>query len=96
MLYASPRFWGGLTAVARCRELRSAGPDARRRFYGSIPARGIDSLALAGAAGDDDVLEVVRHLPAPAARRVHSLSLRCCAVTDRGLEALMAHLQVNN
>jgi len=94
VLYASPRFWTGLTMVARCRELRAATPESRRRFYNSVHVRGMDTVALNGAATDDDVLELVRHLSAPAARRVHSLSLRCCAVSDRGLESLLAHMQV--
>jgi F-box and leucine-rich repeat protein 16 len=95
VLYASPRYWTGLVMVARCRELRAASPESRRRFYNSIHVRAMDTVALTGAATDDDILELVRHLSAPAARRVHSLSLRCCAVTDRGLESLLAHMQVS-
>jgi F-box and leucine-rich repeat protein 16 len=95
VLYSSPRFWTGLVMVARCRELRAATPESRRRFYNSLHVRGMDTVALTGAATDDDVLELVRHLSAPAARRIHSLSLRCCAVTDRGLESLLAHMQVS-
>lgn len=95
VLYASPRYWTGMVMVARCRELRAASPESRRRFYNSIHVRAMDTVALTGAATDDDILELVRHLSAPAARRVHSLSLRCCAVTDRGLESLLAHMQVS-
>ncbi|XP_065342467.1 F-box/LRR-repeat protein 16 [Cloeon dipterum] len=93
VLYSSPRFWTGLAMVARCRELRGATVESRRRFYNSVHVRGMDTVVLSGAASDDDALELVRQLSAPAARRIHSLSLRCCAVTDRGLESLLAHMQ---
>jgi len=69
-------------------------PNARTRLYASLVRRGFDSLVLLGAT-DEDIPELTRGFPL-AQRYVHSLSLRCCAVTDRGLEALLDHLQVNS
>lgn len=68
-------------------------PNARTRLYASLVRRGFDSLVLLSAT-DEDIPELTRGFPL-AQRYVHSLSLRCCAVTDRGLEALLDHLQVN-
>lgn len=65
---------------------------SRTRLYASLVRRGFHSLVLLGAA-DEDALELTHSFPL-AQRHVHSLSLRCCAVTDRGLEALLDHLQV--
>ena len=93
VLYARPRLWTGLVPVVRCREARAMQPTARTRLYASFVRRGFDSLVLLGAT-DDDIPELTRGFPL-AQRYVHSLSLRCCAVTDRGLEALLDHLQVN-
>lgn len=48
-------------------------------------------MVLLGAS-DEDIPELTHGFPL-AQRNIHSLSLRCCAVTDRGLEALLDHLQ---
>lgn len=68
-------------------------PSSRNRLYTSLVRRGLDSLVLLKAT-DDDIAELTRGFPL-AQRYVRSLSLRCCAVTDRGLEALLDHMQVN-
>lgn len=91
ILYAKPRLWTGLVPVVRCREARAMQPTSRTRLYASLVRRGFDSLVLL-AATDEDIPELTRGFPL-AQRYVHSLSLRCCAVTDRGLEALLDHLQ---
>lgn len=93
ILYARPRLWTGLVPVVRCREARAMQPTSRTRLYASLVRRGFDSLVLL-AATDEDIPELTRGFPL-AQRYVHSLSLRCCAVTDRGLETLLDHLQVN-
>lgn len=49
-------------------------------------------MALMGAS-DEDALDLVSSFPL-ASKHVHSLSLRCSSVTDRGLETLLDHLQV--
>ncbi|XP_032688878.1 F-box/LRR-repeat protein 16 isoform X1 [Odontomachus brunneus] len=91
VLYARPRLWTGLVPVVRCREARAMQPNSRTRLYASLVRRGFHSLVLLGAA-DEDIPELTHGFPL-AQRYVHSLSLRCCAVTDRGLEALLDHLQ---
>ncbi|XP_049779600.1 F-box/LRR-repeat protein 16 [Schistocerca cancellata] len=91
VLYRSARYWSGLVPVLRCRELRAALPGERARLYASLLRRGFHSLALLGAA-DEDALDLVHAFPA-ASKHVHSLSLRCCSISDRGLEALLDHLQ---
>ncbi|XP_063984751.1 F-box/LRR-repeat protein 16 [Diachasmimorpha longicaudata] len=91
VLYARPRLWTGLVPVVRCREVRAMPSLSRTKFYGSLVRRGFHSLVLLGAA-DEDIPELTHSFPI-AQRHVHSLSLRCCSVTDRGLEALLDHLQ---
>ncbi|XP_022185051.2 F-box/LRR-repeat protein 16 [Nilaparvata lugens] len=86
-----PRTWAGLLPVVRCRELRAASPQERARLYASLLRRGFHAVALLGAT-DEDALDLVHSFPL-AAKHVHSLSLRCSSVSDRGLEALLDHLQ---
>ncbi|XP_053971977.1 F-box/LRR-repeat protein 16 isoform X2 [Hylaeus volcanicus] len=91
VLYARPRLWAGLVPVVRCREMRAMPLTYRSRLYASLVRRGFHSLVLLGAA-DEDIPELTHGFPL-AQRNIHSLSLRCCAVTDKGLEALLDHLQ---
>ncbi|KAF7995416.1 hypothetical protein HCN44_006523 [Aphidius gifuensis] len=91
VLYSRPRFWSGLVPVVRCREVRTMPSNLRTKLYASLVRRGFHSLVLLGAA-DEDIPELTNCFPM-AQRHVHSLSLRCCAITDRGLEALLDHLQ---
>lgn len=91
VLYARPRLWTGLVPVVRCREARAMSPNARTRLYASLVRRGFHSLVLLGAS-DEDIPELTHGFPL-AQRYVHSLSLRCCAISDRGLETLLDHLQ---
>ncbi|XP_066590725.1 F-box/LRR-repeat protein 16 isoform X2 [Prorops nasuta] len=91
VLYARPRLWAGLVPVVRCREARAMPSSCRARLYASLVRRGFHSLVLLGAT-DEDIPELTHGFPL-AQRYVHSLSLRCCAITDRGLEALLDHLQ---
>ncbi|XP_054286166.1 F-box/LRR-repeat protein 16-like [Macrosteles quadrilineatus] len=91
LLYRSPRFWAGLMPVVRCREMRDTTHQDRARIYASLLRRGFTSLSLLGAT-DEDALDVVHNFPL-ATKHVHSLSLRCSSISDRGLEALLDHLQ---
>ncbi|XP_074096456.1 F-box/LRR-repeat protein 16 isoform X2 [Cotesia typhae] len=91
VLYARPRFWAGLVPVVRCREIRGMASGSRTKLYASLVRRGFHSLVLLGAA-DEDIPELTHGFPM-AQRHIHSLSLRCCSVTDRGLETLLDHLQ---
>ncbi|GLV44809.1 uncharacterized protein CBL_14620 [Carabus blaptoides fortunei] len=92
LLYRSPRYWTGLIPVLHCRELRSCTVNERARLYSSLLRRGFHAVCLLGAS-DEDAMDLVHSFPL-ASKQVHSLSLRCSSVSDRGLEALLDHLQV--
>lgn len=91
VLYRSPRFWSGLLPTLQCRELRMVPNHDRVKLYNSLVRRGFHALALVGAT-DEDALDVVHSFPL-ASKHIHSLSLRCSSISDRGLEALLDHLQ---
>ncbi|XP_075164558.1 uncharacterized protein LOC142237098 [Haematobia irritans] len=91
VLYRSPRFWSGLLPTLQCRELRQINATDRVKLFNSLIRRGFHALALVGA-NDDDAYDVV-HSFTLASKHIHSLSLRCSSISDRGLEALLDHLQ---
>lgn len=93
VLYRSPRYWAGLVPVLQCRELRNMQANDRGRLYSSLIRRGFHTLHLVGTS-DEDAVDLVNSFPL-ASKHVHSLSLRCSSITDRGLESLLDHLQVN-
>lgn len=92
ILYRNPIYFSGLVPVLQCRELRMTGSQDKVKLYNSIIRRGFHSIALSGAT-DEDALDIV-HSFALASKHIHSLSLRCSSISDRGLEALLDHLQV--
>ncbi|XP_029724293.2 F-box/LRR-repeat protein 16 [Aedes albopictus] len=91
MLYRSPRYWSGLVPVLLCRELRQTSNQDRVKLYNSLIRRSFHAVCLMGAT-DEDALDLVHSFPL-ASKHVHSLSLRCSSISDRGLEALLDHLQ---
>ncbi|KAL7734870.1 hypothetical protein ACLKA6_011147 [Drosophila palustris] len=91
ILYRSPRYWSGLLPTLQCRELRQMPACDRGKLYNSLIRRGFHALGLVGAS-DEDALDVVHSFPL-ASKHVHSLSLRCSSISDRGLETLLDHLQ---
>lgn len=93
ILYRNPIYFSGLVPVLQCRELRMTGSQDKVKLYNSIIRRGFHSIALSGAT-DEDALDIV-HSFALASKHIHSLSLRCSSISDRGLEALLDHLQVD-
>lgn len=93
VLYRSPRYWSGLVPVIQARELRMSANQDRIKLYNSLIRRGFHSISLLGAT-DEDALDIVHSFPL-ASKHIHSLSLRCSSVSDRGLEALLDHLQVS-
>lgn len=93
ILYSSPRWWTGLVAVLDCRELRSTTGCCTQRFYNSLVRRGIRGVVLISAT-DDDINEFIRQFPL-SAHHVHAIGLKGCTITDRGLEAILDHLQVS-
>lgn len=94
MLYRSPRYWSGLVPVLQCRELRLTSNQDRVKLYNSLIRRSFHAICLMGAT-DEDALDLVHSFPL-ASKHVHSLSLRCASISDRGLEALLDHLQVSD
>ena len=93
VLYRSPRYWSGLLPTLQCRELRQMSASDRVKLFNTLIRRGFHALALVGA-NDDDAYDVV-HSFTLASKHIHSLSLRCSSISDRGLEALLDHLQVS-
>lgn len=93
VLYRSPRYWSGLLPTLQCRELRQMNASDRVKLFNTLIRRGFHALALVGA-NDDDAYDVV-HSFTLASKHIHSLSLRCSSISDRGLEALLDHLQVS-
>jgi F-box/leucine-rich repeat protein 16 len=92
ILYRNPSYFSGLVPVLQCREMRATGSQDKVKLYNSIIRRGFHSIALNGAT-DEDALDIVHTFPL-ASKHIHSLSLRCSSISDRGLEALLDHLQV--
>ncbi|XP_055590540.1 uncharacterized protein LOC129742637 [Uranotaenia lowii] len=91
ILYRSPRYWSGLVPVLQCRELRQTSNQDRVKLYNTLIRRSFHAVSLMGAT-DEDALDLVHSFPL-ASKHVHSLSLRCSSISDRGLEALLDHLQ---
>lgn len=92
ILYSSPRWWNGLIGVVDCREMRSTSGCCVQRFYNSMIRRGIRGVALVSGS-DDDINEFIRQFPL-SAHHLHAIGLKGCTITDRGLEAILDHLQV--
>ena len=95
VLYQPP-FWQQVRPVLHCRDLRlwnstEEWRDHKRSFYLSLKLRGCDNICLLNA-NDSDVFDFIQNFPHGAAV-THTLSLRCCNLTDRGLEALVEFLQ---
>lgn len=61
-------------------------------FFNSLKLRGFDTICLLNA-NDADIFDFIQNFP-HGATGIHSLILRCCNISDRGLEAIMEFLQV--
>lgn len=92
-LYRSPKFWSGILPTLRCLELRTMSNQDKVQLYNSLVRRGFHAICLLGAT-DEDAIDIVHSFPL-ASKHIHSISLRCASVSDRGLEALLDHLQVS-
>ena len=89
-----PVFWRDVRPVLHCREIRiwdSAETLKKQSFYLSLKLRGCDNICLLHA-NDSDVFDFIQNYPF-GADTIHTLCLRCCNLTDRGLEALLEFLQ---
>lgn len=93
VLYSSTRWWIGLAAVVDCREVRNVSGCCMPRFYNSVVRRGIRGVVLISAT-DDDINEFIRQFTL-SSTHIHAIGLKGCTITDRGLEAILDHLQVN-
>lgn len=93
LLYRSPRYWSGLLPVIQCREFRQSSNQDRVKLYNSLIRRGFHAISMFGAT-DEDALDLVHSFPL-ASKHIHIISLRCSSISDRGLEALLDHLQVS-
>lgn len=72
----------------------SHGDQMKQNFFNSLKQRGFDTICLLNA-NDADIFDFIQNFP-HGATGIHSLILRCCNISDRGLEAIMEFLQVNN
>ena len=92
-----PCFWTDLRPVLHCRTLRTwldNEPEKRemkQNYFLSLKLRGFETLVLLNA-NDADVFDLIQNFP-HGAKHVYGLALRCCNLSDRGLEALMEFLQ---
>lgn len=93
ILYRSPLNFRNIVPTMPCRELRQMSNQDRVKMYNSVIRRGFTAIGLLGAT-DEDAIDIVHSFPL-ATKHIHSLSLRCASVSDRGLEALLDHLQVS-
>ena len=79
--------------VLQCRELRASTSNQDKvKLYNSIIRRGFHAIALKEAS-DEIALDIVHSFPL-ASKHIHSLIIRNSTISDRGLEALVDHLQV--
>ena len=60
-------------------------------FFNSLKLRGFDTICLLNA-NDTDIFDFIQNFP-HGATGLQSLILRCCNISDRGLEAIMEFLQ---
>ena len=63
----------------------------KANFFNSLKIRGFDTICLLNA-NDADIFDFIQNFP-HGATGINGLILRCCNITDRGLEAIMEFLQ---
>ena len=69
----------------------SGGEQMKINFFNSLKLRGFDTICLLNA-NDTDIFDFIQNFP-HGATGLQSLILRCCNISDRGLEAIMEFLQ---
>lgn len=96
VIYA-PVFWRDQRPVLHCRMLRtmsdndSERKELKQKFFQSLLHREFDTMVLMSA-NDADVFDFIQSFP-EGAKSLHGLTLRCCNISDRGLEAILEFLQ---
>ena len=69
----------------------ASGEQMKLNFFNSLKQRGFDTICLLNA-NDTDIFDFIQSFP-HGATGIQSLILRCCNISDRGLEAIMEFLQ---
>jgi F-box/leucine-rich repeat protein 16 len=92
ILYRNQKYWIGLTLCVHYKQFRQATTFEKARLYASFIRRGFHTLVMMGANHEDEN-DLVNYFPL-GSQHVHALVLKWCAISDRGLEHLVDHLQV--
>ena len=72
-------------------ELLSVGEKMKQDYFQSLKTRGFDTFCLLNA-NDSDIFDFIQNFP-HGGQNIHCLILRCCNISDRGLETLLEFLQ---
>lgn len=94
ILYRNPKYWTGLSLCVNYKQFGQSTAHEKTRLYASFIRRGFHTMGMVGAR-DEDVHELIAYFPA-SSKYVHSLMLKWCGLSDRGLESLVKHLQVRD
>lgn len=93
ILYRNQKYWTGLTLCVNYKQFRQSDKYDKLRLYASFIRRGFHTLGMIGAK-DEDILDLVNYFPL-GTQNVHSLILKWCGISDKGLQNLLDHLQVS-
>ena len=72
-------------------QLLSIGEKMKQNYFQSLKTRGFDTFCLLNA-NDSDIFDFIQNFP-HGGQNIHCLILRCCNISDRGLETLLEFLQ---
>ena len=72
-------------------QLLSVGEKMKQNYFLSLKTRGFDTFCLLNA-NDSDIFDFIQNFP-HGGQNIHCLILRCCNISDRGLETLLEFLQ---
>ena len=71
--------------------LVTVGEKMKQNYFQSLKTRGFDTFCLLNA-NDSDIYDFIQNFP-HGGQNIHCLILRCCNISDRGLETLLEFLQ---
>ena len=71
--------------------LQTVGEKMKQNYFQSLKTRGFDTFCLLNA-NDSDIYDFIQNFP-HGGQNIHCLILRCCNISDRGLETLLEFLQ---
>ena len=72
-------------------KLLPVGERMKLNYFQSLKTRGFDTFCLLNA-NDSDIFDFIQNFP-HGGQNIHCLILRCCNISDRGLETLLEFLQ---